>query len=448
MKQGFELRDYQKKDLEFALSRDRSANLSEPGTGKSPTFSRYIYMRYLIDGCKTVFIMPGGIMKKNQEDVCTWSDWSEDEVVIVKGDKKKRLETYKKDEIKCFIISADTFGKEWQILLENQPKINCCVIDEVHLLYSGHTSKRTQALYAASRKIKYFMFNTGSILNGKFSSAYPTLAIIEPRFYMNYQNFMNYHAVYDSYGRVVAWGRPEKLKKALQMISVRHTFKECYPDSKGYMMFYEKADMDENLKDNYKQLETEALLELEDQNLDCSNPAVKAMRARLLLSAPESLDLELKPVTNGKDELLKVHLETAKQENSQLVIFSVFQAEQERIKKMCEEIGLRVGLINGSVSNQRRGEIDVAFRNHELDVVIGSPQTCSVGFNWEFAKEVIFVSMDYQDSSFEQGIQRLDRGSRGEAIPVYVIGYATKVEKRIMDIIKRKMKEKAQIFGL
>lgn len=443
-----ELRDYQKKDLEFHLSRDRSANLSMAGTGKSPTFSRYIYTRYLIDGCKTVFIMPGGIMKKNQEDVCNWSGWSENEVVIVKGDKKKRLEIYKRSKVKCFIISADTFGKEWEILLENQPDINCCVIDESHLLYAGHASQRTQSLYRASRRIKYFLFCTGTILNGKFSSAYPALAIIEPRFYMNYQNFLNYHAVYDSFGRIAGWGRPEKLKKSLEMISVRHTFKECYPEDKGYIMFYEKADIDENLKANYLQLEQEALLELEDKNLDCSNPAVKAMRARVLLSAPESLELELKPKTNGKDELLKVHLETAKEEKSRIVIFSVFQAEQERIKKLCEDMDLRVGLINGSVSNQKRGEIDVAFRNHELDVVIGSSQTCSVGFNWEFAKEVIFVSMDYQDSSWEQGIQRLSRGTRKEAVPVYVIGYATKVEKRIMDIVKRKMKEKAQIFGL
>lgn len=448
MKQGFELRDYQKKDLEFALSRDRSANFSEAGTGKSPTFSRYIYMRYLIDGCKTVFIMPGGIMKKNQEDVCTWSGWSEDEVVIVKGDKKKRLETYKKDEVKCFIISADTFGKEWQVLLENQPKINCCVVDETHLLYISHASKRTQALYAASRKIKYFLMNTGTPLNGRFSAVYPTLAIIEPRFYMNYQNFVNYHGVYDQFGRIVAWSRPDKLRKALQMISVRHTFKECYPDSKGYMLFYEKAEMDENLKKNYDVLKVEALLELEDQNLDCSNPCVKAMRCRQLLSCAESMNLELKCDNSGKDDLLRVHLETAKQEESRILIFSVFQAEQERIKKICEDMGLRAGLINGSVSNQKRGEIDVAFRNHELDVVIASPKTASIGFNFGFAKEVIFVSMDYQDSSFEQGIQRLDRGQRRSAIPVYIIGYKSDVERKIMNIIKRKMKEKVEVFGL
>lgn len=448
MKAGFELRDYQKKDLEFALSRDRSANFSEAGTGKSPTFSMYIYMRYLIDGCKTVFIMPGGIMKKNQEDVCNWSGWDETEVVIVKGDKNKRLEIYKRDEIKCFIISADTFGKEWQILLENQPAINCCVIDETHLLYISQASKRTQSLYAASRKIRFFLMNTGTPLNGRFSAVYPTLAIIEPRFYMNYQNFLNYHAVYDQFGRIVAWSRADKLRKALQMISVRHTFKECYPNSKGYMLFYEKAEMDENLKKNYDVLKVEALLELEDQNLDCSNPCVKAMRCRQLLSCAESMNLELKCDNSGKDDLLRVHLETAKQEGSRILIFSVFQAEQERIRKICEDMGLRTGLINGSVSNQKRGEIDVAFRNHKLDVVIASPKTASIGFNFGFAKEVIFVSMDYQDSSFEQGIQRLDRGQRENAIPVYIIGYKSDVERKIMNIIKRKMKEKVEVFGL
>ena len=56
--------------------------------------------------------------------------------------------------------------------------------------------------------------------------------------------------------------------------------------------------------------------------------------------------------------------------------------------------------------------------------------------------------MDYQDSSFEQGIKRLDRGTRKTAIPVYLISYKTKVEKRIIDIVKRKMKEKVEVFGV
>lgn len=443
-----ELRDYQKKDLEFELSRDRCMNLSEPGTGKSPVFARYIYMRWLMNGAKTVFIMPGGIMRKNQEDVCEWTGWSEDEVVIVGGGKEKRLKTYSNSSIKCFIISADTYAKEWSLILEMQPEFNCVVVDESHLLYSGHTSKRTQALYASSRKIRYFLFNTGSILNGKFSSAYPAIAICEPRYYMNYQNFLNYHAVYNSFGQIVAWGRPEKLKHVLSALSVRHTFKECYPNSKGYIMFYETAALDENLKANYTQLEKEALLELTDENLDCGNPAVKAMRARQLLSCPETLDLELKPEFNGKDDLLKVHLDSAKAEGARLLIFSVFVGEQKRIMKLCEQCGLRAGLINGSVSNSKRGEIDVAFRNGDLDVVVASPQTASIGFNFGFCKEVIFMSMDYQDASFEQGIQRLDRGQRESAIPVYVIGYKTKVEKRIFDIVKRKLREKCQIFGI
>lgn len=443
-----ELRDYQKADLEFALSRDRSCNFSECGTGKSPTFSRYIYMRYLMNGAKTVFIMPSGIMKKNQEDICEWTPFTEDEVVIVRGTPKQRLSIYENSNIKVFIISADTFSNEWKLMLEKQPDINSIVIDENHLLYSTHTSKRTQQLYLVSRKIQYFYACTGTPLNGRFSSVYPLCAICEPRFYFNYQTFLNYHGVYDNFGRIVAWGRPEKLKKVLQYLGPRHTFEECYSNSKGYQLFVEKADIDENLKENYQQLEEEALLELEDQYLECDNPAVKAMRARVLLSCPEMLNLENKPKFNGKDKVLKVHLENAKEEKSRILIFSCFQAEQIRVKNICEEMGLKVEIINGSVSSKKRGEIDTAFRNHDLDVVIGSPQTCSVGFNWEFAKEVIFLSMDYQDSSFEQGIKRLDRGTRKTAIPVYLISYKTKVEKRIIDIVKRKMKEKVEVFGL
>lgn len=443
-----ELKPHQLEDLEFHLSRDRSCNLSECSTGKTPTMCRVMFTRNLIDGCKTVWIMPSGLMKKNKIEAMKWCNWSENEVAIVKGNKTKRLEIYKKKEVKCFIITSDTFGNEWELILENEPEVNQVIIDESHLAIASHSSKRTQSIYRASRKIRYWLFCTATIVSGRFSSAYPAIAICEPRFYMNYQNFLNMHAVYGPMNRIVGWGRGDKLKKVLRTIGVRHTIKECYPDNPPFIYQFETAEIDENLRQNYITLEKEALLELEDKNLSLDNPAVKAMKGRVLLSCPESLDLELKPVVNGKDELLKVHLENAKVDGSRILIFSCFVAEQERVKKICDEMGIKAEIMNGSVSQTKRGEIAERFEKNEIQVCIMSVSVGACGFNFEFCKEVIWLSMDYQDSSFEQGNMRISRGTRTDPARVFILSYGTKLEKRILDIVKRKMKEKIEVFGL
>lgn len=443
-----ELKPHQLKDLEFHLSRDRSLNLSECSTGKTPTMCRVMLMRYLMNGCKTVWIMPSGLMKKNKIEAMKWCNWSENEIEIIKGDKKKRLELYKRKEVKCFIITGDTFGNEWKLILENEPEVNQVIIDESHQTIASHTSKRTQSIYCASREIKYWLFCTATIISGRFSSAYPAIAICEPRFYMNYQNFLNYHAVYGPMNRIVAWGRAEKLTNVLKKLGVRHTIKECYPDNPPFIYQFEIAEIDENLKSNYIQLEKESLLELRDEYVELGNPAVKAMKARVLLSAPETLDLELQPRENGKDNLLKVHLENAKIEGSRLLIFSCFVAEQERVKKICDEMKIKAEIMNGNVSQTKRGEIAERFENNEFQVCIMSVAVGSCGYNFEFCKEVIWLSMDYQDSSFEQGNMRISRGTRKDPARVYILSYGTKLEKRILTIVKRKMKEKIEVFGL
>lgn len=442
-----ELRDYQKDDLNKVLQNDRYCLFSDPGTGKTAVFCMAIKLRYELYGSKTVLIVPNALFKKTQEDVVEWTEWCEEEVAIVSGTPLKRQEIYKNKNIRCFIISANTFGKEYNQLYDFEPEINQIVVDEMSYIYKSHDSQRTQALYSSSVKIKYIILCTGTPVSGRYNSAYPILALCAPLAYGTYKTFMNYHAVYSNMGFLIGWKNPLRLAEILKKIGVRHTFSEVYKNSPEDILILEKCELDSNVKNAYLDLERDALLELEDEMLDARNPAVKAIKCRRLLAEPESFNLVDKEKENGKDEVLKIHFQTAIDSKSQIIVFASFVGEQERIANLAADMGLRVGLINGSVSDKVRGEVDKGFRDKNIDVIVANPTCSGVGFNWQSASEIIFADLNYDDSEYIQAKRRGNRGTRTVPLRIYILTYGTKIEKRIMKILSRKRNEFNAVLG-
>lgn len=439
----FQLRPYQAAQLAFHIKERRSLNLSDPGTGKTPTACLYIQYLVEVENASVAFVMPKSLLKKNYEEIFNFTSLTEEQVAVVDGGPKKREDIYKRKGCRVFLMGFDCFAREWTKLPKD---FNAVVVDEFHMGFKSNNSKRTQSFYKAMARATYFLGMTGTLIDGRLSSAYPAIRVINPGYYANYDSFLYQHAIMDDYGNPIYWTNHDKIKRILARHAVKTSFAEAYKGSPKPIIIAEKCEMDKKHYELYKEFEDTALLELEDKYLDDSGSGgVHQMRCRQIIEAPESIGITDK-LDLGKDEMLRVHLEDAKNDGKPLLIFSVFVAEQERIKKICEdEYGFRVGLINGSVSGKRRAEIDNQFRNGELDIVIGSPETMAVGFNWEHVDTVIFVSIDYKDSNWRQAIQRADRGTRKYPLRVYRLYYPVKVEARLWQIITNKQEDNRKV---
>ena len=108
-------------------------------------------------------------------------------------------------------------------------------------------------------------------------------------------------------------------------------------------------------------------------------------------------------------------------------------------------MGLKVGLINGKVQAKDRAIIDQKFCAGEIQVLVGSPATAAVGYNWGFVDTIVFVSMDYKDSNFIQGYRRAIRGVRDKPLLIYILQYESKVEDRILEIVEAKSRLSNQV---
>lgn len=438
-KEPVKLRDYQVADLAFYMRTPRCGNFSDPGTGKTPSVCVYAWWLWTEKGARTIWAMPKSLMHKNAEEMLRFTDFEPGDVQVISGTPKKRHEQMKTDA-KVFIMGFDNFAREWPLLVEEHPDIDCLLGDEWHLGFKGPRSKRTASLYRFMERTTYLVAMTGTIIDGRLDAAYSLIHLCEPENYTSgIDGFEVAHAITNSYGQIVAWRNVNRVGEIFGRIAIRHSFEEAYgPEAK--VIVPEVCQMDPKQREAYQEFEETALLELENEFVDGSLPGVAQIRARQIMEHPQEFGPPLDKIKlTGKEERLMVHLEDHKNTGKPLVIFGAFQPQHQRLKKICEEMGFRVGLINGQTSGPKRKEIDEAFRNGDIDVIVASAATAGVGFNWGHVDHVVFISLDPMDSNFVQAYRRAVRGERETPLLITMLVYEDcPVEDRILEIVDTK----------
>lgn len=432
------LRDYQYSDLQFYKSNNRCGNFSAPGTGKTAPTCVYIDFLWKSKAVKTIWAMPKSLMEKNRDELLIWSDLAPEEVVIVDGPPEKRKKLMA-SSAKCFIMGFDCFAKEWPFLIKLHPDIDCFVGDEWHLGFKSDGSQRTQSLYRFMYRTKYLVAMTGTIIDGRLDTAYPLIQLCAPGHYMGgHPGFLTAHAITNSFGKVVDWRNMGRVRQSLGKFSVQHSFEEVYgPEAK--VIVNERVQMTSAQRMAYNRFEATALLELEKTQIDGSLPGANLIRCRQIMECPHILGAPLDRIhTTGKEDRLDIHLEDHLRTSKPLIIFSAHIEQHDRIVKQCEKKGFRVGMIDGRVSATQRARIDDDFKSGKIDIVVASAATAGVGFNWGHVDHIIFMSLDYMDSSFVQSYRRAIRGKRENPVLITVMEYENSVDQRVFEIVQKK----------
>lgn len=426
-----ELRPHQVETLKFYATNKNCLNRSEPATGK--TAPSCVMAKYVFDkeNGSTIFVMPKSLLIKNEEEITNWTGLK---TLIYRGQPtltKWRGETYD-----VILTTADTLSKHYDNILKMLSKrIGLLIADETHLYWSSASAKRTQFILAICRKIPRNIWLTGTVIRGRLDSAYPVIQMIEPRYYGNHTSFMSQHALKDAFtGEVLGWCNEAKINAILKIHSVNHLFRDIYGDP-DYVYIPTHVEINDKHLKYYKEFEEFANLELDDESvLYATEVGVQTLRCRQILSNPEVLGLKI--AEYGKDEWIFENLLNG--DYNKVVLFSALQGEQVRLARKAEERGFKVGLINGTVSSDKRGQIDKAFRDGDLQVIVASPATAGVGLNWHNCEVAAFVSLDYMDDNITQATFRFIRGKRDKTIPIYLLRYKNTIEDKIYGIVQQK----------
>lgn len=446
------MRDYQSKHLGYFLSRERSMDLSEAGTGKTPAACLWIYERS--QDAQVVWTMPKSLLVKNWQELLLWSNLEPHEVMLIDGTKAQREKQFANKETKVFLMGFDSFSNNWPTMVDKFPKLYHLCGDEWHLGFSTHGepdyrnptriigTRRTHLMYQFMQRGGNYLGMTGTLLDGRLNSAYPALKLLDPMVYPSYNNFMLWHAMLDEWGNPFMWKNHDRLRGILGKHSQRVTFEQAYGKEKKVIVG-ELCSMSVSQKKAFQEIKDRGITELESEVLEAESEATALQRCLAIMQTPERFGLKHND-SDGKDAHILQHLETHKFNGEPLIIFDKVVGAHQRYKELCEKVGLRAGIINGQVT-QNRGQLDYEFREGKIDVMICSPLVAGVGFNWGHVNHMIFSLFDWQDTGFVQNYRRAMRGVRKTKLRITVLAYRGGMELKMARKLLNKSMDRTQV---
>jgi hypothetical protein len=445
------LRTDQVAALSFAMAHKKSLNLSDPGVGKTAPTIINMYRR-LEEGKRTVWVQPKSLIAKNVEEILAWTPLTRECVAVVDGTPAK-VDAAMNSGAGILLMGPDRFKRthNWPV------DLTCIDVDEQHMCFGHHTSARTEAFYRFSERAEEMVLMTGSLINGRLDTAYPSIQAIEPRYYpFGYDQFLDEHAYLDDYGRPESWTNHGRIGEILANHAIRFTFEQIHGPQEIVKQVQWVA-MSDKQRAAYAEFEREALLELDDFMIDGTLPGVATTRARQIMEHPNCFpDLRdkdnLPPVditpgeTAAKLDALEIHFEDHKRRGTPVVVFAALVPQMLEIKALAQRMGLRSEVIYGAVSMKDRARIDEAFRAGTINVLVCSPPCAAVGYNWqdwglEEVDHVIFASLTYMHTDFIQGYRRTVRRNRRKALRVTTLGYLNSIDIRLMTILETKSRD-------
>lgn len=229
-----------------------------------------------------------------------------------------------------------------------------------------------------------------------------------------------------------------ELTEKLHSISYRATKAECLdlPETTDVIR---QIELEPAALRIYRGLVKESYAELAGGEVTATNILTRLLRLSQLtggfLGNDETAAVE--QVSAAKLSALEDILDGAVAEGKKLVIIARFIPEIKAICKLLEKRGLGYSCITGEVKN--RDEQVARFQNEpEVMAFVGQIATAGLGITLTAASTMVFYSLDYSMSNFEQTKARIHR--MGQRIPctyLYLVARGT-VDEKVLAALESK----------
>jgi SNF2 family DNA or RNA helicase len=320
-------------------------------------------------------------------------------------------------------------------------KFDGLIVDEAHRLRNFKT-QQSQAVYKMGKLANKKLALTGTPAVKGAQDFFGILHFLYEKKFPSYWQFLERYFVItiDHFGYReiggVKEGRKAELQELIGFVSVQRKREEVmkWLPEKQYITSY--AKMEAKQQKLYEQM-AEDMLAIDEEsktNIDVALVLTQFLRLRQLCLDPRLVGFN---VVGAKTKAL---LEWLDDNREPVVIMSMFSSYFDLVQKDIEKLGIKVGRIDGKMSNKEKDDNASQFQEGKIDVLLCNIISAGVGFTLDKAKVIIFMDKAWNPADNQQAEDRITPTTQEEnhAHEIISIVVPDSVDERIDEILKHK----------
>ena len=400
------------------------------------------YMNQIKKVKKLLIVAPLSILGVWQEEFEKFADFSYT-LCVLEGSCKKKAETlqdFTGEGLNVIVINYEsTWRLEKELIAWKSDMIIC---DEGHKIKSHNTSV-SKTMHKLGAISKYKMLLTGTPLTNKAIDIFSQYKFLNPNIYgQSFYSFRSKYFFMTGYGQhtpVMKESMEDEFTRRMHSIAFRATKAECL-DLPETTDIIRKVALEPPAMKIYKNLVEQSYAELKSgEEVTAPNVLTRLLRLSQLTGGFLGNDATsvVEEVSKAKLTALEDIIDTSIEENQKLVIIARFVPEIQAIQKTLEKNGISYSLIMGGIQN-REEQVQKFQTDPNIPIFIGQIATAGMGLTLTAASTMVFYSLDYSMSNYEQCRARIHRaGQKFPCTYIHLLARNT-VDLKVMQALKNK----------
>lgn len=418
------------------------ALLMEMGTGKTITSIGIAGILYQFGKIRRVLVVaPLSILGVWEEEFSRFADYPYT-LTVLKGPSSKKVETLHTVGRNGLQIVVVNYESAWRIEKELLAfDADLIIADEAHKLKEVRTSQ-SKAMHHFGDKARYKLLLTGTVITNRELDVFSQYRYLNRKvFGDSFYVFRNRYFDMVGYGNHIPRFRNYMLDDFLQRmhsIAFRVTKEECL-DLPGITEEVRTVELEPKAMKIYKELQKESYTELGKKEVSAVNILTKLLRLSQVTGGHLTDDEgDNNAVSTAKLDALADILDSVMAEEKKIVVMARFVPELNDIEALLKKKGIGFASVRGGVKNReeetRRFQEDSGCR-----VFVGQIAAAGLGITLTAASTMVFYSLDYSMSNFEQAKARIHRVSQTEnCLYIYLVAKGT-VDTKILQALRQKV---------
>lgn len=418
------------------------ALLCEMGCGKSLMGISIVGYMYLLGKIKKLLIVaPLSILTVWRDEMESVADFPYTLTVLSgsSAKKKEQISNAAGEGLQILVINYESAWRlEKELLHWNADAIIC---DEGHKLKEGRTAQ-SKAMHNLGDKAKYKLLLTGTLITNKEIDVFSQYRFCEKRvFGTSFYAFRNKYFQMCGYGNhipVFKKALTEEFLKRMHSIAFRCTKAECL-DLPGITEEVRKIELEPKAQKIYDQLEKDSYTELANSEVSAVNVLTKLLRLCQVTGGHLTDDEgDTNAISTAKLDALSDILDSAIEENRKVVVMARFIPELNDIQQLLEKKKVGYAVIRGGVK-ERDEQIRRFQEDDDCMVFVGQIAAAGLGITLTAASMMVFYSLDYSMSNFEQAKARIHRVSQTENCHYIYLTCKNTVDVKVLKALRNKV---------